>query len=90
MASSLETFNHQNDPFVCVQHELSLVCSVTGWQVGAKPQWDIIHLRRAVSGSSVPLPRAVLKLVSTCGHQMQIMPCPFQQHAWQGIHGIQL
>ena len=39
-------------------------CSVTGWQVGTKPQWDILHLRRAVSGSSVPLPRAVLKLVS--------------------------
>ena len=38
--------------------------SVTGWQVGTKPQWDILHLRRAVSGSSVPLPRAVLKLVS--------------------------
>lgn len=87
MASSLETLKERSLRVLSIA---VIVCSVTGWQVGAKPQWDIIHLRRAVSGSSVPLPRAVLKLVSTCGHQMQIMPCPFQQHAWQGIHGIQL
>ena len=44
-------------------HAACPVRSVTGWQAGAKPQWDIIHLRRAVSGASIPMPRALLKLV---------------------------
>ena len=38
-------------------------CSVTGWQVGARPLWDVVHLRRAVTGNNIPMPRALLKLV---------------------------
>lgn len=31
--------------------------------MGAKPQWELTHLRRAVTGNSVPMPRALLRLV---------------------------
>ena len=34
-----------------------------GWTVGGRPLWEVTHLRRAVTGNSVPLPRTLLKLV---------------------------
>ena len=34
-----------------------------GWTVGAKPHFEVTHLRRSVTGNSVPLPRALLRLV---------------------------
>lgn len=43
--------------------EGALPCSVGGWAMGARPHWEVTHLRRAVAGNSVPLPRALLRLV---------------------------
>ena len=31
--------------------------------MGSRPQWEVTHLRRAVTGNSVPLPRTLLRLV---------------------------
>ncbi|KAK9802713.1 hypothetical protein WJX73_010173 [Symbiochloris irregularis] len=37
--------------------------SVGGWAMGATPKWEVTHLRRSAKGNSVPLPRAILRLV---------------------------
>ena len=43
--------------------EAQLSCSVGGWTMGTRPTLEVTHLRRAATGNSVPLPRAVLRLV---------------------------
>ena len=31
--------------------------------MGGRPQWEVTHLRRAVTGNNVPLPRTLMRLV---------------------------
>ena len=44
---------------------VSCTCSVTGWRPAGKPRFEVRELGRTLKGSSVPLPKALLKLVLT-------------------------
>ena len=46
--------------------ELTAVpCRVTGWRASGKPVFEVNSLAREVKGNTVPLPKALLKLILT-------------------------